>query len=188
MTATGDAQLLDRDEIRRLFDLRNSFMALSGGGYTDDPYVHWNALREQAPVHEGVLHDISGYPGDKPDGTQWYAARRIASVAARKVYYDIDTFGGQSGSAVYRIVDGKRYAFAIHAYGAAGGLLHVHAVLDEDRLEVAIRDDGRWRPPLDDRGQGLRIIGQLADTMDVDTDDSGTMVTFTRQLAPAQPN
>ena len=63
--------------------------------------------------------NISGYPGDKPDGTQWYAARRIASVAARKVYYDIDTFGGQSGSAVYRIVDGKRYAFAIHAYGGA---------------------------------------------------------------------
>jgi glutamyl endopeptidase len=61
--------------------------------------------------------NISGYPGDKPDGTQWYAARRIASVAARKVYYDIDTFGGQSGSAVYRIVDGKRYAFAVHAYG-----------------------------------------------------------------------
>jgi V8-like Glu-specific endopeptidase len=63
--------------------------------------------------------NISGYPGDKPDGTQWYAARRIASVAARKVYYDIDTFGGQSGSAVYRIVDGKRYAFAVHAYGGA---------------------------------------------------------------------
>ena len=35
------------------------------------------------------------------------------------MYYDIDTFGGQSGSAVYRIVDGKRYAFAIHAYGGA---------------------------------------------------------------------
>lgn len=63
--------------------------------------------------------NVSGYPGDKPSGTQWYAARRIASVAARKVYYDIDTFGGQSGSAVYRIVDGKRYAFAVHAYGGA---------------------------------------------------------------------
>ena len=63
--------------------------------------------------------NISGYPGDKPDGTQWYAARRIASVGARKVHYDIDTFGGQSGSAVYRIVGGARYAFAIHAYGGA---------------------------------------------------------------------
>jgi len=57
MTATGDAQLLDREEIRRLFDLRNSFMALSGGGETEENKVHWNALSEQAPVHEGVLND-----------------------------------------------------------------------------------------------------------------------------------
>jgi len=61
--------------------------------------------------------NISGYPGDKPSGTQWYDARRIASVSTRKVYYDIDTAGGQSGSAVYRIVNGNRYGFAIHAYG-----------------------------------------------------------------------
>ena len=61
--------------------------------------------------------NISGYPGDKPSGTQWYDARRIASVSARKVYYDIDTAGGQSGSAVYRIVSGNRYGFAVHAYG-----------------------------------------------------------------------
>ena len=64
MTATGDAQLLDREEIRRLFDLRSSFMAHSGGGYTDDPYPQWHALREQAPVHEGVVHDLTDYPGD----------------------------------------------------------------------------------------------------------------------------
>lgn len=63
--------------------------------------------------------NISGYPGDKPGGTQWFDARRIAAVNSRKVYYDIDTAGGQSGSAVYRIVNGARYAFAIHAYGGA---------------------------------------------------------------------
>ena len=38
---------------------------------------------------------------------------------ARKVFYDIDTFGGQSGSAVYRIINGGRYGVAIHAYGGA---------------------------------------------------------------------
>lgn len=63
--------------------------------------------------------NISGYPGDKPSGTQWYDSRKIASVNSRKVYYDIDTAGGQSGSAVYRIINGQRYAFAIHAYGGA---------------------------------------------------------------------
>jgi len=63
--------------------------------------------------------NISGYPGDKPAGTQWYDYRRIASVGARKVYYDIDTAGGQSGSAVYRIISGGRYGIAVHAYGGA---------------------------------------------------------------------
>lgn len=63
--------------------------------------------------------NISGYPGDKPAGTQWYHARRITSVGSRKVYYDVDTFGGQSGSAVYRIASGGRYAVAVHAYGGA---------------------------------------------------------------------
>jgi glutamyl endopeptidase len=63
--------------------------------------------------------NISGYPGDKPAGTQWYDHRQIASVNSRKVFYDIDTAGGQSGSAVYRIINGGRYGVAIHAYGGA---------------------------------------------------------------------
>lgn len=66
--------------------------------------------------------NLSGYPGDKPSGTQWYHARKIVSVGSRKVYYDIDTFGGQSGSAVYRFINGGRYAVAIHAYGVGGGV------------------------------------------------------------------
>jgi V8-like Glu-specific endopeptidase len=63
--------------------------------------------------------NLSGYPGDKPAGTQWYHSRKLISVGPRKVYYDIDTMGGQSGSAVYRIVNGKRSAVAVHAYGGA---------------------------------------------------------------------
>jgi glutamyl endopeptidase len=63
--------------------------------------------------------NISGYPGDKPSGTQWYDYHQIASVDSRKVYYDIDTYGGQSGSAVYRIINGDRYGIAVHAYGGA---------------------------------------------------------------------
>lgn len=62
--------------------------------------------------------NLSGYPSDRGSGAeQWYMARQISSVGTRKVFYDIDTFAGQSGSAVYRIVDGQRHAFGIHAYG-----------------------------------------------------------------------
>lgn len=77
--------------------------------------------------------NISGYPGDKPTGTQWYDAHKIASVNARKVFYDIDTFGGQSGSAVYRIISGARYGIGIHAYGGAttnSGTRIVKAIFD----------------------------------------------------------
>jgi glutamyl endopeptidase len=63
--------------------------------------------------------NIAGYPGDKPPGTLWYDYHKIASVNSRKVYYDIDTYGGQSGSSVYRIINGGRYGIAIHAYGGA---------------------------------------------------------------------
>jgi glutamyl endopeptidase len=63
--------------------------------------------------------NITGYPGDKPVGTLWYDAHKIAAVNGRKVYYDIDSAGGQSGSAVYRVINGGRYGVAIHAYGGA---------------------------------------------------------------------
>jgi glutamyl endopeptidase len=65
--------------------------------------------------------NVAGYPGDKPSGTMWYDAKRIGSVGPRRVSYEIDTAGGQSGSAVYQIANGTRRAFAIHAYGGNHG-------------------------------------------------------------------
>lgn len=59
----------------------------------------------------------SGYPGDKPFGTQWFNSGRITQITARKIYYMIDTFGGQSGSPVWRLQNGQRHAVGVHAYG-----------------------------------------------------------------------
>ena len=64
MSGVENTQTLDREELRRLFDLRSSYNAHSGGGYTDDPYPRWAELREQAPVHEGIVHTLTGFPGD----------------------------------------------------------------------------------------------------------------------------
>lgn len=64
-----------------------------------------------------LLVNNSGYPADKPFGTQWYNSGRITKVTTRRLQYMIDTFGGQSGSIVYRLRNGKRHAVGIHAYG-----------------------------------------------------------------------
>jgi V8-like Glu-specific endopeptidase len=66
---------------------------------------------------QNLLVNNSGYPGDKPFGTQWFNAGRITNVTSRKIYYMIDTFGGQSGSPVWRLQNGERHAVGVHAYG-----------------------------------------------------------------------
>jgi V8-like Glu-specific endopeptidase len=67
----------------------------------------------------GLLVNSSGYPGDKPTGTQWWNANRILSVSSRRIYYQIDTAGGQSGSPVWRYRNGKRHIIGIHTTGGA---------------------------------------------------------------------
>jgi glutamyl endopeptidase len=62
------------------------------------------------------LGNLSGYPEDKAWGTQWWEAEGIAQVDANEVYYYIDMIPGQSGSPVWRLVNGQRYAFAINTY------------------------------------------------------------------------
>jgi glutamyl endopeptidase len=64
-----------------------------------------------------LLVNNSGYPGDKPAGTQWFNAGRITNVTSRKIYYMLDTYGGQSGSPTWRYQSGQRHAVGIHAYG-----------------------------------------------------------------------
>jgi glutamyl endopeptidase len=104
-TSTGNENF-DYGAIIIPTDLGNTVGWFGFGVYSDSDLVASTA-------------NISGYPGEKPDGTQWYHARQVASVNSRKVYYAIDTTGGQSGSAVYREINGGRYGIAIHAYGGA---------------------------------------------------------------------
>ena len=66
---------------------------------------------------QNLLVNNSGYPGDKPFGTQWFNAGRITNVTARKLYYMLDTAGGQSGSPTWRYLNGQRHAVGVHAYG-----------------------------------------------------------------------
>jgi len=68
---------------------------------------------------QNLLVNNSGYPGDKPYGTQWFNADRLKKASSKQLRYSLDTAGGQSGSPIWRLSIDKRHAVGIHAYGGA---------------------------------------------------------------------
>lgn len=69
----------------------------------------------------GNTVQLSGYPADKPTGTNWHHAREIQRVEPKILYYDIDTAGGQSGAPVWTELGGNRYVVGIHSGGHVTG-------------------------------------------------------------------
>lgn len=62
----------------------------------------------------GATATVRGYPGDKPRGTMWTMTGSISSTQAEKVFYKMDTYGGQSGAPVY---NSSTSIVAIHTNG-----------------------------------------------------------------------
>ncbi|BEL06972.1 hypothetical protein Q0Z83_051630 [Actinoplanes sichuanensis] len=73
---------------------------------------------------EGFLVNVSGYPADRGDGAaQFHGHNRILRVGERRVFYEVDTFGGQSGAPVWIYENDdvtKPVAVGVHAYGTGG--------------------------------------------------------------------
>jgi glutamyl endopeptidase len=65
-----------------------------------------------------LLH-ISGYPGDKPSGTQWRHAERLDKIGPDRLQYSVDTCPGHSGSPVWIIPErgGRPVVIAVHTAG-----------------------------------------------------------------------
>jgi V8-like Glu-specific endopeptidase len=78
------------------------------------------AVRNDAFLRSAALN-LSGYPGDKGGSQQWFHAQKAKSVSSRVIAYEIDTAGGQSGSPVWVLQNGQRYAVGIHTNGASSG-------------------------------------------------------------------
>jgi V8-like Glu-specific endopeptidase len=77
-------------------------------------YGNWSNL-------EGVTGHLAGYPGDLGGGREmYYDYDPIQDTNDKRLFYQIDTFNGQSGSGVYRKIDGNRYVMGVHAYGNGG--------------------------------------------------------------------
>lgn len=80
-------------------------------------YFGFSALK--SATLRNLLVNTSGYPADKSVGTQWYNGGRITNVQRNQFDYMIDTFGGQSGSPVWKYSHstGTRQVVGIHNYG-----------------------------------------------------------------------
>jgi len=67
---------------------------------------------------QGNPVNISGYPADKPSGTQWRAFGQVTNArpaaGLQLIYYDLDTCGGHSGSPVWLRWQQFRNLVAIH--------------------------------------------------------------------------
>ncbi|EOH55520.1 trypsin-like serine peptidase [Enterococcus faecium] len=67
-------------------------------------------------VENGVSLATTGFPGDKTWGTMWTAQGKVTGQTNTRVYYDMDTKGGQSGSPVY---NEKNEIIAVHTTGGS---------------------------------------------------------------------
>lgn len=63
-----------------------------------------------------LVANLSGYPGDKPYRTQWYASGRVTGEDSEIVRYTTDMASGDSGAGVYRLLNGARHVFAVNTY------------------------------------------------------------------------
>ncbi len=71
---------------------------------------------------DNLTVNISGYPGDKPSGTQWFHANTVTYVEDQVIRYEIDTAGGQSGAPVWvYIPEVGRFGVGIHTNGSLAG-------------------------------------------------------------------
>jgi integral membrane sensor domain MASE1/anti-sigma regulatory factor (Ser/Thr protein kinase) len=83
------------------------------------------------------------------------------------------------------IACGEACANAIqHAYGAREGRLQVEFAHADGMVQLAVRDEGSWRPGSgsEEGGLGLPLMRELMDAVDVEQTAGGTVVRMRRRL------
>lgn len=88
--------------------------------------VGWFSVAALPPAElDDYLVNVSGYPGDRGAGTELYHHKnRVLHVTDRRMFYDVDTYGGQSGAPVWIHESGGSppLAVGIHAYGVGASV------------------------------------------------------------------
>lgn len=82
--------------------------------------VGWFGWRWQSSNSFPGTYTVRGYPGDKPSATMWTMNGGVTGVSANRLWYSIDTYGGQSGSPFYAKYNNVCcYGFGVHTYGVS---------------------------------------------------------------------
>lgn len=82
--------------------------------------VGWFGFHWQSSNSFPGTFTLRGYPGDKPAATMWTMNGGITHVGTYRLWYNIDTFGGQSGSPVYKVIGSTCcYGYGVHTYGTS---------------------------------------------------------------------
>lgn len=86
----------------------------------DTLYQRINGFFGVKELTEGELLTNVGYPGDKGGdllGTPWASFGPVTSIKEYKIFYMLDTYGGNSGSPVF-VRDGDSFSVVgVHGYG-----------------------------------------------------------------------
>lgn len=103
-------------------------------------YFSVASLGEDGLVESFV--NISGYPGSRAGEVQLHHANRILDVSSTKIYYDIDTEGGQSGSPIWIYKDNEQLpiVIGIHSNGAGKATLGNSGVRITQKLVKFIKE------------------------------------------------
>lgn len=76
-----------------------------------------NATMGFKRFEEERLIEIAGYPKDK-DQSPWYATGDVLKITKYKLFYEVDTEKGNSGSPIILTKDGKKFTIGLHTDGA----------------------------------------------------------------------
>ncbi|MFJ8966017.1 SpoIIE family protein phosphatase [Lentzea sp. NPDC102401] len=104
--------------------------------------------------------------------SEWAAAAGLSDDLA----YDLVLGYGEAAA---NVVD--------HAYPDTTGTFDTEIVHRDGAVRVTVRDHGRWRPAPEDpghRGRGLQMIHALAEDVELDSDTTGTTVSFRFPTTP----
>ena len=123
---TGWTQNQDRRHDMAIINLDRNIGDFTGwmGLMTDD---------STSPIYTDLLN-TAGYPADKGGWTMWYDGDNGRTANEYNHWYYMDTYGGQSGSPVWRLEGSNRYILTVHACGDDGSASNSGTRLNTEKL------------------------------------------------------